>query len=324
MAEIYGTPGNDSLTGTSGNDTLYGLAGNDTLDGGSGNDSMIGGAGNDTYIVDSAGDVVIEAVNAGTDTVVSSVSYTLGANLENLWFAGYGTRIGTGNELDNTISRGWTGGGPSVFFGLGGNDNLQSDDSNDSLDGGAGNDYLNGWAGNDTLDGGDGNDTLLGNDGNDSLNGDAGNDTLDGGLGADNLTGGTGNDTYQINRGDGHDNIAEVDGTPGNSDTLLYGATINRWDLVLSRQVNDLRIVLHGAADSVTIQNWYSSPATAQVETIQLDNGEVLYSSQVDQLIQAMAAFTQQNGISWDAAAGGAGTAQQQAQFQGILAASWQ
>jgi predicted TIM-barrel enzyme len=105
---------------------------------------------------------------------------------------------------------------------------------------------------------------------------------------------------------------------------LLYGATINPLDLVLSRQVNDLRIAIHGSTDAVTIQNWYSAPTTAQVETIQAGNGQTLLSTQVDQLIQAMASFSQQTGLTWDAASAGGGTPQDQAQFQGILAASWQ
>jgi Ca2+-binding RTX toxin-like protein len=166
--------------------------------------------------------------------------------------------------------------------------------------------------------------TISGNNGTNVLTGTTLADTLIGHAGNDTLRGGLGNDTYQINRGDGPDRISDIDGTPGNSDQLLYGSTINPLDLVLSRQVNDLRIAVHGSLDHVTIQNWYTSQTANQIETIQAGNGQHLLNTQVDQLISAMAQFTTDTGLSWDAAAGGAGTAQQQAQFQGILAASWQ
>ena len=55
-----------------------------SYNGGAGADTMLGGAGNDTYIVDNVGDVVTEALNNGIDTVQSSASFTLGANVENL------------------------------------------------------------------------------------------------------------------------------------------------------------------------------------------------------------------------------------------------
>jgi hypothetical protein len=58
------------------------------------------------------------------------------------------------------------------------------------------------------------------------------------------------------------------------------------------------------------------------VETIQAGNGQTLLSTQVDQLIQAMAGFTATTGLTWDAASGGAGDPGQQAQFQGIIAAT--
>jgi hypothetical protein len=50
-----------------------------------GADTMAGGAGNDLYLVDNAGDVITESSGAGTDSVKSSsVTYILGANVENL------------------------------------------------------------------------------------------------------------------------------------------------------------------------------------------------------------------------------------------------
>ena len=92
---------------------------------------MTGGLGNDTYVVDNVGDVVTEALNAGTDTVQSSINYTLGANVENLTLTGSADINGTGNTLDNTIT------------------------------GNSGNNILDGVGGADTMIGGAGNDTYI-------------------------------------------------------------------------------------------------------------------------------------------------------------------
>ncbi|MFG1379715.1 heparin lyase I family protein, partial [Xanthobacter autotrophicus] len=83
-----GTTGDDTLNGTSANDELRGLAGNDLLNGGAGADQMYGGPGNDTYVVDNSGDQVTEYSGEGTDTVNSTVSYTLSADVENLVLLG--------------------------------------------------------------------------------------------------------------------------------------------------------------------------------------------------------------------------------------------
>ena len=95
---------NNVLTGNSAVNTLTGGAGNDTLNGGAGNDTMVGGTGDDTYVVDSTSDVVTEAANEGVDTVNSSVTLTLGNNVENLVLTGTSAINGTGNTLNNILT----------------------------------------------------------------------------------------------------------------------------------------------------------------------------------------------------------------------------
>lgn len=193
--ELRGFAGNDTLDGGAGNDTLFGGAGNDSLLGGLGGDRMEGGAGDDTYQVDSLSDLVIESAGGGIDTVESSLTLTLGANVENLTLTGTAAINGTGNDLDNLIigndaNNALYGGiGNNSLFGRGGDDLLVT---------GSGQDYLDGGDGNDTLNGNLGNDTLFGGAGNDVLNGGDGDDRLYGGEGNDSLYGGRGNDTFVI------------------------------------------------------------------------------------------------------------------------------
>jgi Ca2+-binding RTX toxin-like protein len=136
---MVGNEGNNSLASGSGNDSLTGAAGADTLNGGSGNDTMIGGAGNDYYYVGSTGDLVSENSGEGTDTVQAGISYTLGANLENLILSGSSGIGGTGNT---------------------GNNLLTGNAAANSLSGSSGNDTLRGAGGNDVLNGGTGSDTF--------------------------------------------------------------------------------------------------------------------------------------------------------------------
>ncbi|MBD2412705.1 hypothetical protein FACHB389_27325 [Nostoc calcicola FACHB-389] len=182
---LNGGTENDSLIGGDGNDTLNGDIGNDTLNGGTGTDSLNGGAGDDTYIIDGAVDTIIEAANSGTDTVRSSITYTLGANVENLRLTGTSTINGTGNSLNNFI------------FANTVNNTVNGGTGNDTLDGNLGDDILNGDDGNDSLQGGGGNERLNGGSGDDILIGVYPLDLLPPGIGeADTLTGGLGVDRF--------------------------------------------------------------------------------------------------------------------------------
>ncbi len=89
--------------GYGGDDCLRGDEGNDTANGGSGADRMLGGQGNDTYIVNNPGDIVTEGLNNGSDTVQSSVNFTLGANVEDLTLTGTSDIDGTGNSGDSRL-----------------------------------------------------------------------------------------------------------------------------------------------------------------------------------------------------------------------------
>jgi len=285
--QAAGTAGDDIIVAYEFNETLEGGSGNDYLDGRAGADTMIGGTGNDTYVVDNVGDIVTENNGEGIDTVETTISYTLGANEENLTFTGYANINGTGNELDNIIN-GNTGA--------------------NALSGGGGNDTLNGGAGADTMIGGMGNDTYVvdnaadvvtettgegidtiqscetyslsanvekltltgtriingtGNELDNTINGNGGANILDGGAGADALVGGLGNDTYLIdnvgdvvseNAGEGTDtvksSISYILGDNLENLTLTGTASINCTGNMLNNTLtgNDGDNVLNGGA----------------------------------------------------------------------------
>jgi Ca2+-binding RTX toxin-like protein len=224
---------NNTLLGNNGNNTLIGGAGNDILDGQAGSDTMQGGLGNDTYTLSSAGDVVTENANEGTDTVSSYLGYTLGNNLENLTLLGNADINGTGNSLNNSLT------------GNNFNNTLSGGDGSDTLNGSIGNDTLIGGNGTDTAyyynapdsvivnlatgtanDGQDGIDTLSqienvqgSNTAGDNLTGNTGVNVLYGYGGADILTGGGGNDLLYV----GSDTVKDtVNYTSGDGVDTVY------------------------------------------------------------------------------------------------------
>jgi Ca2+-binding RTX toxin-like protein len=202
-------------TGSAADNVLTGNSGNNTLDGGLGADTMAGGLGDDSYVVDNIADTITESRMEGTDTVVTSLTYTLGANLENLTLSETAAINGSGNSIANLITG---NAGSNVLQGFSGNDTLAGGAGSDTLDGGEGSDWADYSASTaavtaslttgTAIAGGDtdallGIENLRGGASADSLTGDSGNNVLDGGAGADTLLGGLGDDVYVVdNSGD--------------------------------------------------------------------------------------------------------------------------
>uniref|UniRef100_UPI003BA34CF0 calcium-binding protein n=1 Tax=Aeromonas veronii TaxID=654 RepID=UPI003BA34CF0 len=171
---------------------------------------------------------------------------------------------------------------------------------------------FSGSAGNDTLYGWSGQDHLLGGEGNDQLNGGNGNDTLLGGAGNDTLNGGNGNDDYHFASGGGHDRILDNQG----NDTLHFD-DITSDQLWFRRDDKSLVVTIKGGEDSVTLGDWYAGAAN-QVETFVAADGKKLLSSQVQLLVDAMAAFNP------PVAGGSQLQPVEQGEVQTLVASSWQ
>jgi Ca2+-binding RTX toxin-like protein len=131
---------------------------------------------------------------------------------------------------------------------------------------------------------------LMGMSSGDRLEGRGGNDVLDGREGNDTLVGGAGDDTYKLGRGYGADLIQENDATPGNADVGQFLAGIAR-DQIWFRQLgSNLEVSVIGTGDAFTIEDWYAASAH-RVEEFKTASGDLLLEGQVQNLLNAMAAF---------------------------------
>jgi serralysin len=217
-------------TGNAADNRIIGNGFINIIDGGAGNDTMAGGEGSDTYYVDSPGDVVIETATPWIDGVFASISFTLGAGVENLTLTGVAAIDGTGNALANSIVGNGaanvlrSGGGADTLAGGAGDDTYYADRGVAVIEAAAGGhdteivrsggvtlafeveDLLmanvlfgaggrgSGNALDNLISGNSGPNRLMGEGGNDHLLGEGGDDILSGGTGNDTLEGGAGRD----------------------------------------------------------------------------------------------------------------------------------
>ena len=273
---IVGNDGNNKLFGLVGNDTLSGGLGDDVLDGGKGADIMKGGVGDDRYYVENTGDIITEYSNQGHDTVVTTLNYALGANVEDLIQVGTHDYYASGNALDNHLT------------GNIGNNLFHGGDGNDVIDGGKGADKMYGGLGNDTFyvdNTGDvvveytnqGTDTVVssitytlggavenltltgstningtGTSGDNILMGNGGDNILTGGKGHDILTGGLGADTFVFGLASGADTITDFSASQNDKiDLSAYHAQ----STAVIHQVGADTVIDLGQGNIVTIAN---------------------------------------------------------------------
>jgi serralysin len=312
---LDGGKGDDTLRGGEGVDLLKGGEGNDTLDGGKGADKLVGGLGDDTYIVDNVGDRLRERRDEGIDTVQSSVSYQLTANLENLTLVGADALNATGNQLSNVLMG---NGENNLLQGLAGGDRLSGEAGDDTLDGGLDGDFMIGGLGSDryivdnqgdfltesavtgtdvveasvdfvlganfenlTLTG-----TALSGTGNElsnKLTGNASNNTLNGGAGSDELIGGNGNDI--LTGGDGIDRftygVTGQSATPETGTDTITDFVRNTDLIVLSRQsfgLNSPNGTFLSATEFQSVANDTQAAASAARIVFSKGSGSLFYN----------------------------------------------
>lgn len=264
-------------SGTPGDDILNGTYGADLLDGKGGNDYIHGNGGGDTIVF-----------NAGYGHL--DIDEVYGQDKANI------LQLGAGINESSIVARGTASGDLVVTDGISGDqitlDGMLSNGSRgwgvqeiQFADGGV-------WSGQQLIQ-----KAMIGSTGNDTLYGTSDNDVFDGMGGTDTEIGGGGNDTYTLQPGYGA--LTIVNGLPYSyaptGDLLLKGVDPN--SIWLQQVGNDLQVDIMGTSTEATIQSWFSNPAS-QLSELTVSGGSagnLTLDTQIGQLIQAMATFSNNN-----------------------------
>ena len=330
---LNGEDGDDILDGGAGNDRLSGNNGADTYVFGKGfgqdtvynydSDNSVdtlrftdGWKASDFHFIRSSNDLLIKA-KAGEEQVrvsnyffndtatphaVNRIEFDDGTKLDIAAVKALVQQGSNGNDNLYAYSTGSTLSGldgNDYLYGASGKDILRGDGDNDVLYGNDGDDTLDGGSGNDSLNGGKGNDRLLGGEGDDYLNGEDGDDILIGGAGNDILSGDNGADTYVFGKGFGQDTVSNYDSDNSVDTVRMQG--IRLAETQFRKEGNDLVLFGYAAGDSVCLSSFFSGKSH-QVDNLVFDDRTLTaadfapYANQASGLIQAMAAFGNNNG----------------------------
>ena len=306
---IIGSDGIDVISGGAGDDEISGLAGNDTLTGGAGDDILLGGAGAD-ILNGGAGDDTLDAGSAGVgwQSVYGqdgNDTYLYSQESQQVFLAGETSATGDNdrvvlNDLNvSDLSVGYYDYSNDVY----GNAlrlNWSSATSYGELQITHEGQFIETFqfADGTTLSeiglNAAGDLELVGTSGDDTIIGSNSGAEISGGLGDDTITGGLANDTYFIGQGDGLDTIHNND-SGASLDVLRFNDVVDTNNIWLGQVGSDLRVSVLGATDGAILANWFGD-TSSQVDEVQLGDGDSLLRSDINQLVNAMAAYTNTDG----------------------------
>lgn len=123
-----------------------------------------------------------------------------------------------------------------------------------------------------------------GNDFNNEITSNSGNNILSGGLG---------DDTYIFLSNFGKDTIMDA----GGNDTIKFGSGVSKSSLTFKKSGNDLVINLKKSTNNITVNNWFSGDQY-KIEQIKFNDGQYLTNSDINKVIQNIAAFNTGNSHS--------------------------
>ena len=239
--DLFGDNGANGLNGSDGDDRLFGGGGADLLIGGAGGDVLNGGSGVDTASYETSTGRVHLQIGRFANIRYGDAQGDTFVSIENFKGSNFNDDFSISYDL-----------GANVFWGLDGDDRINS------------------LGGGDTLYGGDGNDILIVGEGTNELYGEAGNDTLLGGNGDDYLSGGEGDDALEVYN-EGADGVGKdvLDGGNG-IDTAKF--------LSVGTSVRDVFVDLYAGKAMYTTTDTKSEIQILNIENIETGFGhDIIY-----------------------------------------------